>query len=197
MIDMRENSSREIEAKMALPDSIRHRLPAAILDLGGIHAASLREHNTFLDRPGTDLRKRDQGLRIRREHNTHGEHQRTVVTFKGPRSESELKSRQEIEFRVDDPDATLAVFLALGFETMLRFEKAREVYRLGDCEVVIDRLPHLGWFVEIEGPDEQTILNLRNRLGLGEQPLIRSSYIAMLSEHLEDHGQGERDLRLD
>jgi adenylate cyclase class IV len=48
--------------------------------------------------------------------------------------------------------------------------------------VELDELPHLGCFVEIEGPDEQSVLAVRDRLGLAG-PGITKSYLAMLDAH--------------
>jgi hypothetical protein len=56
----------------------------------------------------------------------------------------------------------------------------------------LDVLPHLGTFVEIEGPSEATILKVRDQLHLGERPLVKASYIALLMTYLQDRGETTR-----
>ena len=53
----------------------------------------------------------------------------------------------------NDDDAIDAAFAALGYSRVLSFEKRRESWKLGGCNVELDELPHLGTFVEIEGPE--------------------------------------------
>jgi adenylate cyclase class 2 len=55
--------------------------------------------------------------------------------------------------------------------------------------VELDELPYLGSFVEVEGPDEATVLAVREQLGLSDRPIVKSSYIALLMGHLQERGQ--------
>ena len=58
-------------------------------------------------------------------------------------------------------------------------EKKRRVWQLGGCEVALDRLPLLGDFVEIEGPDDEKIADVQERLGLAYLPHILESYACL------------------
>ena len=62
------------------------------------------------------------------------------------------------------------------------------------CEL-LDEMPLLGRFVEIEGPSEQEVTEMRKALGLENQPLITMSYIAMLGEYLKRHGMAVTEVR--
>ena len=147
--------------------------------------------------PNADLKASDQGLRVRVEKNTQNQDERVVITHKGPRLQGPLKSRPETEFKAADADAVTRLFAALGYEPVLTFEKRRRSWRYRDCQVVIDTLPYLGDFVEIEGPSETSVLSARKALGLDNDPLISTSYIAMLRRHLTQHEINTDYVRLD
>jgi hypothetical protein len=60
--------------------------------------------------------------------------------------------------------------------------------------VEIDELPRLGFFIEIEGPTEEAVLQARQALGLSESPLIKAAYSAMLTEYLQERGDSSMDV---
>lgn len=180
----------EIEAKMKLDDpaALRRRLESVGAVLSGEHL----ETNTFFDAPGAALRRADKGLRLRTDRNTSSGATRYLITFKGPRQPGELKTRQEIEFTVDDAAAATQLFEQLGYAATLSFQKRRQTWKLGGCEVDLDELPHLGWFVEIEGPSAAAVDQVRKSLGLMESKLISDSYIAMLAKWAEEKNVSDR-----
>ena len=169
----------EIEAKIKIDDfsPIRSRLKALDAQLIGQH----HETNIFLDTPDKKLLSADSGLRLRRNHNFQNNKTQFVLTFKGPRLPGQVKARQEYETEVSSDENTLSLLSCLGFVPTLRFEKNRESWKLGDCKVELDDLPKLGRFVEIEGPDEARVLEVRGLLGLGSEPMIHESYAALLA----------------
>lgn len=65
---------------------------------------------------------------------------------------------------------------------------------MSGCSVQLDELPHLGSFVEIEGPAEEVIMKVREQLHLATRPLITASYIAMLITHLQEQGVSQREI---
>ena len=180
----------EIEAKMKVEtfDAVRRRLE----ELGARRVGKVLETNTFFDTPDGRLVREGKGLRVRDSRDMETGKHRHVVTFKGPQGKEELKNREEIEFSVDDGEAAAALLRAIGFEMILSFEKRRETWELDDCEVVLDELPILGWFVEIEGPDESGVMNLHQKLGLSDRPLIQTAYATMLAQRLEKSGNDKR-----
>jgi adenylate cyclase class 2 len=177
----------EIEAKMRLTDrdAMIHRLEG----LGARLIARIEEHNIFYDTHDGELKSSDRGLRVRMEsHHTKGSpaYQVTYITHKGPRAHGKLKSRSETEVIVDNPDDASALLHALGYHRKLAFEKRRTRYELDSCRVELDELPHIGHYVEIEGPSEAAVNAVRDKLGLASTPIIKASYIAMLTDHLGD-----------
>jgi len=181
----------EVEAKVRVTDHAE--LAARLNELAAEAIASMLESNIFVDSPDKRLHTGDRGLRVRRIV-VDGQPETVTVTFKGPRHPGQLKSRREIEFDVSGEQAAIDLFAELGMHEVIRFEKRRERYRLDHCTIELDEVPYLGCFAEIEGPTGETVLAVRERLGLGDLPLIKSSYVAMLTTYLEDHDISGRDI---
>jgi adenylate cyclase class 2 len=181
----------EIEAKMLLrdPGALEDRLRS----LGARQGAALRENNTFFDTREAGLKFVDQGLRLRVERDADGGPDRVTLTHKGPRAHGQLKSRWETEVGVTDARAAAELLSALGFLPVFSFEKRRQMWHLDGCQVAIDELPYLGRFVEIEGPSDEVVLRLRERLGLGSAALIHASYISMLTTHMAQQNIGGQE----
>jgi len=175
----------EIEAKMKVDD-----LDEIIRRLTSAGAQSTTEHletNTFLDVSNRALQAADKGLRMRANFDVKTGKSKSIVTFKGPRKPGVLKSREEIEFGVDDAGAATAMFAELGFAPTLSFQKRRRSWTLLSCKVELDELPHIGSYVEVEGPSERQVNKAREALGLADQPVISESYAALLANYLDRH----------
>lgn len=176
----------EIEAKFKLsdPQQMRQRLLAA----GAAPLHSVLEHNTYFDTPRQSLRTSDQGLRIRVMESPDGR-RKVVMTYKGARQASHMKVRQEEETVIESADSAHAILTGLGYVPHLSFQKRRESFALAGARVEIDELPVLGFFLEIEAPDEATIETVRAMLGLENEPILESPYTALISRYLS--GQTE------
>ena len=173
----------EIEAKMKLDN--RAQLISRLQEIGSKPIAQIEELNTYFDTPNGDLKAADEGLRIRTEKFSDGQ-VKTILTHKGPRAHGRLKSRTENEAEVTNAAHTTDLLKALGYTPVLTFEKKRERWEVDGCRVEIDQLPHLGDYIEIEGPNDDVVMSVRKKLNLGDQPLLKASYIAMLSTYLQE-----------
>lgn len=179
--------SIEIEAKMRLHDA--EGLTRQLERLGAKRVAQLSETNSYFDTPDGTLKSTDRGLRTRVEVTDGGTPQERIVTkitHKGPRAMGKLKSRLETELDVDNAKDAALLLAALGFQHVLSFEKRRLRYQLDACIIELDELPLIGRFIEIEGPSDDAVMAVREKLGLGDEPIIRSSYIAMLRTQLQE-----------
>lgn len=187
--------SMEIEAKMAVENLAATR--AKLQDLGAQRIGSFAETNTFFDTEDRSLLTADKGLRLRLNRNTETGHEDHIITYKGPRQPGPLKTREEVELTVDGATEATRLFERLGFARTLSFEKRRESWHLDKCKVELDELPYLGTFVEIEGPDEASVLRVRQRLNLADCALIKTGYVGMLTAYLQEHGQSMGDVRFE
>jgi adenylate cyclase class 2 len=115
--------------------------------------------------------------------------------MKGAAEQGQFKNREETQFTADDPAAVHRLFENLGYHPTLSFEKRRESWKLGECEVDLDELPYLGSYVEIEGPGESEVEKVRRSLGMEKEPVIKTGYISMLAKYLEEHQIKDRQIR--
>lgn len=186
----------EIEAKMKVADlaRVRSRLEA----VGARRRGLVMEVNTFFDTADSSLLAGDRGLRVRQARDLEtGKDLVATITFKGPKQQVKMKSREEIELVVDSASRAAELLEQLGMRRIMAFEKRRESWDCEDCHVELDELPHLGVFVEVEGPSEAAVLRVREVLGLSTEAMIRSSYSAMLMTYMQETGQSARLVRFE
>ncbi|MBV8781712.1 MAG: class IV adenylate cyclase [Phycisphaerae bacterium] len=183
----------EIEAKMRVKDlaAVRDKLKS----VGAKQKSQVVETNTFFDREDRSLLAADQGLRLRVNRPANGGDATYIITFKGPRLHGILKSRDETELKVENDRDAIALLHCLGFHRVRSFEKRRESWSLMGCSIELDELPYLGAFVEIEGPNDEEVLKVRTHLDLSNEPIVRASYIALLTTYLQEKGlQAQKEI---
>jgi len=166
--------AHEIEVKFALPDRSRF-----IERLGGLEGKRLYpetfEDNIVLDRRG-EMRTKGCLLRLRK----FGKY--VIATYKGPVAFSGgVRSREEVQTGMESFERALALFEALGFKPVFRYQKFREVWSVHGAEVVIDRTP-IGDYFEIEG-DLASIRRLVEQLSLSMEDAIRLSYADLYRQY--------------
>ena len=168
------NMAQEIEVKFALRD--RNELTRKLHEIGATRLyAETFEDNIVLDRRG-ELRTRGSLLRVRK----FGRY--ALATFKGPMSiEDGVKSREEVQTGVESFELAIQLFDSLGFKPVFRYQKFREVWRVRDVEVVIDRTP-IGDYFEIEGAVD-VIRSVSAELGMSMDQAIRQSYADLYRQH--------------
>jgi adenylate cyclase class 2 len=177
----------EIEAKLKVNDL--NPVRASLKEKGGALVGDFLETNTFFDTEDRSLLAADEGLRLRRNRNAATNVDEFILTYKGPRQHGPLKSRDEQELVVGSETEAIRLLECLGYAVVLKFEKRRQSWKLDDCKVELDELPYLGAYVEIEGPTEQSVMRVRERLGLMDRAIVRASYVALLLTHLQEQGE--------
>src|SRR5689334_8824162 len=157
----------EIEIKFALKD--RAALVRRLQELGAERLyPETFEDNIILDRRG-ELRTKGTLLRVRK----FGKY--ALVTYKGALAfEGGVKSREEVQTGVESFELAIQLFDSLGYKPVFRYQKFREVWRVREVEVVLDRTP-IGDYFEIEGPLD-VIRSVAEELGMNMDTGIRQSY---------------------
>jgi adenylate cyclase, class 2 len=175
----------EIEAKLSVEnhDVVRRAMSA----LKAKHLSLVLETNHILDTPDHALRAAGKGLRVRINHHLDDHHEEVVITVKGPLQPGPLKSREEHEMIVVDAKEAVQFLQTLGYVPVLSFQKRRETWELADCKVELDEVPHLGKFVEIEGPSESAVIQVQKKLNLADLPVIKTSYVAMIAKWMSEN----------
>lgn len=182
----------EIEAKLKV-DSLKE-VEERLNGLGAEFRQEQLQTDYHFDDANRTLQKTDCCLRLRRQMVEKDE--TFFLTYKGPKEKSSFKKRREIEIEIVNGDSVEKLFSALGYNKVLIIEKKRFVWHFGECVIALDRLPLIGSFIEIEGPDEQKIADMQKNLGLSALPHIRKSYSALISDRLRELGTEQREVLL-
>ncbi|MGC9514532.1 class IV adenylate cyclase [Methanocrinis sp.] len=167
----------EVEVKARAPPGIEEK----ILGLGGELMGVENHLDLYFSSPFRDFARTDEALRIRVKEVG------ARLTYKGPKLDSETKSRRELTVRVDDPIAMESILESAGFSRAAVVKKKRTKYALSDAVLAVDDVEGLGSFIEVELTGDENwedqkrlALDILAKLGLGVS--IRKSYLELLAE---------------
>lgn len=149
----------EIEAKFLRQDhnEMRRKLTA----LGAICKYKTKLiRRTVFDFPDRRLQKRRAWVRLREELNG------TVELMLKQVVADKLGETFEQPVTVGSYEAAKAFLISLGLEAKSEQESKREVWRLGNVEVMLDEWPWAPPFIEIEAPTEGEVKELAQSLAL-------------------------------
>jgi|Deesub1362A_J573_1020465.scaffolds.fasta_scaffold00869_22 adenylate cyclase class 2 len=136
----------------------------------------------YFNAPDRDFSRSDEALRLRKVNG------KTILTYKGARKKSNLKSRYEIQLEVSNFENAKKLLEALGYKEVKRIEKKRRLFRRDNAIICFDNVVGLGSFIEVEilGEDleeaEKRIKEILEELGLSNEELITNSYLELISE---------------
>lgn len=163
-----EPMNSEIEAKFVNIDidDVRQKLTSA----GAKLEKPMRNmKRVTIDTP--ELKKKDAFVRVRNEGD------KTVMTYKQFDTLS-VDGTKEIEVTVSDFDTTVTLLKEAGLPYGSLQESRRETWQLGDVEVVIDEWPWLNPYIEIEGPSEESLKEVAQKLGFSWNSAIFGDVMA-------------------
>jgi len=133
------------------------------------------ESNLRFDLPDGSFLREGKALRLRQD-------EVARITFKGAALYTEgVRSRPEFETTLGDFETGRKILEALGYILIATYEKYRSTYELGNLHIMLDELPY-GDFVEIEGPDIETLQGAASQLGLDFSAAVPSSYLVLFTE---------------
>jgi adenylate cyclase class 2 len=179
--------THETEIKLAVKDarSIRRLLREA-----GFVVSRPRvfEANTVFDTPQQILRNSSSLLRIRQAGRV------TTITYKGVPEPGNYKSREELELKIDNAPAMLAIVERLGFRGVFRYEKYRTEFRQPRRAgmAMLDETP-LGVYLELEGTPHWIDRTAR-RLGFQAADYITASYARVYLDWCAANGRTPGDM---
>jgi adenylate cyclase class 2 len=179
-----KDTELEVKFYLSRPKVLEEKLSAQ-----GAHLKDPRvyEINLRFDTPDLALLNTGRLLRLRND-------SRARVTYKGLGSiEGGARLRKELEFTVSNFDTARETFEALGYEVYMMYEKYRTTFTLSNLEVVLDELPY-GNFIEIEGPDSESIQQAARQIGLDWDARILESYTVLFETVRMHLGFDFRDL---
>ena len=95
---------------------------------------------------------------------------------------SKYKIRDEAEVKISNAKVFQKKLKTLNFKQSFKKEKIRETYRCKGAKVLIDKLPHIGFYVEIEGP-KIAIKKIVKLLGLDIEKAIPHTYVQIFNKY--------------
>jgi adenylate cyclase, class 2 len=145
------------------------------------------ETNLRFDTQASELARSFRVLRLRRDNEIR-------ITYKGPGTTQEgARIREEIEFVVADFERARKLFEALGYQVSFTYEKYRTTYDLQAVHISLDELPY-GSFVEIEGPDIESLQSVNRTLELKWESSVPASYTELFHQLVISKGLEIQDL---
>jgi predicted adenylyl cyclase CyaB len=165
----------EIEIKFAVKDT--KAVTEKLRKLGfRIAVGRHREKNYLFDDSGGSLQNSGKLLRIRKTPSSQ------TLTYKGPISTtSKLKRRDEIECRIEDADVLMRILQETGFHVETEYSKYRTVFDKDRFNVSLDET-EAGNYLEVEGPSEEEVMKLGEKLGYSEKDFVRRTYAELIGE---------------
>ncbi|MEM0303324.1 MAG: class IV adenylate cyclase [Archaeoglobaceae archaeon] len=164
----------EVEAKFRLKPGVEEKVKEIANFL-----EEKDEFDIYLNHPCRDFAETDEALRIRVE-------KKIKLTYKGPKVDSETKSREEVNLEVNSFDDALKLFELLGFKKFRTVRKRRKIFKLEKAIICIDSVEGLGDFIEIEVEGglekKEEIFKIAETLGYSRAESIRLSYLEMLEK---------------
>lgn len=135
-------------------------------ELGIAHHETALIHDSYYDAP--DHRLRREWLRAKiRSYGAH-RHEITIKSKLSPTAEDQLKIRKETHLTIPSRGAWESLFLAMWLREQRSKEKIRFAYRYQDMHFDIDMYEGIPPLLEIEWPDQQTIMYRVKKLWLAQ-----------------------------
>jgi len=157
--------------------------PDNLRKLGAERLSSTIQIDKYYNPKDRDLVKTGEILRIREEGN------RKILTYKGPKIESQFRERSKFEFEIDVD--TENAFLNIYGDMTKTITKERMLYQLDGVVFSIDKVSKnedgknvdLGAFIEIRSTDKELdskkVTSVIEKLGLNIEEGIKESYFEM------------------
>lgn len=149
---------REIEVRFL--EINKDDLLARLNEVGAIDLGEdLLKETIFYDQAGKWQYEAKKFARVRQTKNG------ATLTFKHNESDTATGTK-EIELKIDDYDKAVDLLRELSLVAYRIQEKKRHTFKLGEVIVDIDTWPSIPTYVELEGPDEESLKNTAKLLNL-------------------------------
>jgi predicted adenylyl cyclase CyaB len=185
-MDMSTKDGIETEVKFRIADaggfSEKLRKAGAKLLVTGL------ERNIKYDRNG-ELSEKKELLRLR----SYADGADITHKRRRPSGPIGFKTREETVVMIENFEAGRLLLERLGYEKVWIYEKKRAVWELGPVEVMVDELPLIGCFAEIEGEPEE-IKKAARKLGLDMKDSTTTTYGQEYESFRKEKGLPRADL---
>lgn len=142
------------------------------------------QRDEYYDSINGELKQNDLVVRLRTVNG------KFFVALKSPRVfiTDEIQKRIELEFEITDINKMREKIAEQGLKASAIIDKHRLSFNLFNCNILIDELPFIGWFLEIEGNDSNSINEAIERLNISNKIVMKNHYGEILDEKLKEIG---------
>lgn len=172
---------QEIEAKFLNVD--HDEIRTKLKELGAVCKVPMRlVRRTVLDYPDRRLQKEGAWIRLREELDG------SIELMLKKVASNELGQTFEQPVKVTDYEAAQKFLAAIGMDIKAEEESKRELWHLGDVEIMLDEWPWVNPYIEIEAPTENQVKELATTLGFTWDQACFGSVIPV---YTDKYGIGE------
>ena len=170
----------EVEVKAKIDDF--KEMEERLSKIGAAKSKNEFQEDIYFASPIVDFAQTDEALRIRTTNND------IFITYKGPKLNSEAKTRKEVEMTIESSEKAKDIFEEIGFSEVRAVRKNRQYYTYKNFEISLDDVEGLNPYMEIEitlddGKSYDTaqseIFKLFEKLGITDG-FERTSYLELL-----------------
>lgn len=120
---------------------------------------------------------------------------KTTLTIKNIVDKNKIGGTEELEIEVSNFENTNKILETLGYKSRNYQENKRVTYELDDVEIDIDSWPMIPTYVELEGKDEQSVINLIKKLEIEDKNITNYDVVSIYKEIYGIDILGIKDLR--
>lgn len=160
----------EVELKAIIKD--KQKILDNLHSLGYHQSENVIYEDVYFDSDGT-FKQSEQELRIRKKQ--YSARTETVLTYKEAPFDKKTKSKPEYEVILSDFEEAIAIFLKLGYEIVVRFEKRCTIFLIPYKDIMLELA-----LVQITGLD-QYFIEIES---LVSEPTKTASTLSLLYEFL-------------
>ena len=172
----------EVKAKINSFEEIEEKLN----EIGATKTKKEFQEDIYFNSPVVDFAQTDEALRIRTTADNGNTH--IFITYKGPKIDSQSKTRKEIEMGIEDAEKCADIFEEIGFEKVRTVRKNRQYFKYENFEISLDDVEGLDPYMEVEiglddGEDyseaQDKIFKFFEKIGITDG-FERTSYMELL-----------------
>jgi predicted adenylyl cyclase CyaB len=145
---------------------------------------NLLQMDEYFDTPEENLKSEDLTLRLR----TINGIVRVAMKSSRERISEVMHKRIELEFTAADEREVREQIARQGLIATAIYEKQRWRFKTDDSKIVIDKLPFIGTFVEVEAATPRRINNILNLLRLSTDDAVGDNYTELLEAKFTELG---------
>ena len=168
------------ELKIAMPEI--EIVMKRLMDIGAKSNEQVKEIDTYFDDLKGNLRGFNKVLRIR------DNGKKIFLCFKDLKSlDVPGLGRKETEVEINDVKKHFDILNGLGFKPVARLEKIRQIFTYQRAKICLDKLPFMGYFLDITGRKESMDLVVE-RLSLDRAQNLTKNYLELFKDYTKETG---------